>query len=166
MNNSAVFKDAEGSSWLINITYGDICRVKKHVIGADNKPLDLCYIAETGDFKQVIDHIEILTQCVFWLLSKDIEKYTGKCTEDAMEWFYARIDSGTLESMTKAWYEAIINFTPSQVIKTTMKIAWEMMTQEEIIEAMTILAGQLEGFTNTQESSDSTQNDIPMVNSH
>lgn len=165
MNDNAVFKDAEGASWLINITYGDILRVKQHVIGADNKPLDLCYIAETGDFKQVIDHIEILVQSVFWLLSKDIEEYTGKNTKDAMEWFYNRIDSETLDAMTKAWYEGIINFTPSQAIKTTMKMAWDIMTQEEIIEAMTILAGRLGESMNMQESLELTPEDLALANS-
>ena len=151
----AYFVDTHGDSWHIDITYGDIRRVKEHVLGADGKPLDLCYIAETGDFRQVIDHIEIVVQCVYWLLERTIHDRTNDYGSYTMEWFYNRINGEVLPKLTQAWYEAIINFTPAQVVKTAMMTAWEEMKQEEIVEAINILVGQLNTSMNTLESSES-----------
>ena len=163
--NEAFFVDKEGTPWHLHITFGDVLRVKEHVLGADGKPLDLCYIAETGNFRQVIDHIEIVVQCVYWLLERDIREYTGENGRYTMDWFYNRIDAGVLPNLMKAWYEALLNFTPYQVIKSTMMTAWNLKTRQELVTAIEILAGQLEECTNTEESSDSTQEDSPMVNS-
>ena len=160
----AIFRDSEGSYWHIDIKYGDICRVRQHVQGADDKPLDLCLIAETGNFKQVTDHFDILVRSTYWLLSKDIQEYSGKSGIEAMEWFYARIDSNALESMAQAWYEGLINFTPSQVVRAAMTMAWEETKQEELIEAINLLAGRLATYTNTEESSELTPDNSVMVN--
>lgn len=160
----ATFYDSEGIGWHIEITYGDVCRVRKHVQGADNKPLDLCLIAETGDFRQVTDRIDVLVQCVYWLLSKDIKEYSGKSGIEAMEWFYARINGNVIESLSQAWYEALVNFTPFQVVRTAMTMAWNEMKQEEIVEAINLLAGQLKEFMSIQESSELTQEDTAMAN--
>lgn len=162
--NNAIFTDAKGNSWHIAITFGDIQRVKKHVKGADGKPLDLCYIAETGDFKQVTDHIEIICQCVYWLLKPSICEYTGLKGMAAMEDFYAGIDTDTIERMMKAWFEALVNFTPFPVIKAAMIAAWEMTTREQVQAAIDLLAGQLQKYMNMRELSESTQKDILMEN--
>lgn len=153
---AAIFTDAKGDSWHIAITFGDILRVKQHVKGADGKPLDLCYIAETGDFRQVTDHIEVICQCVYWLIVNNIKEATGLDGRDAMEEFYKRIDSDTVVDMTKAWYEAILNFTPFPVVKAAMMTAGEIKTQRELMVAIELLAGQLTECMNTAEYSAST----------
>ena len=149
----AIFRDCEGAEWHIAIRFGDIQRVKAHVQGADQKPLDLCYIAETGDFKQVTDHIDILVRAVYWLLYNSIREYSGKTGNDAQEWFYNRIDSDTLTQIVTAFYEAIINFTPFPVVRTAMLTAGEMITRAEIVTQIELLVGQLERCTNTPELS-------------
>ena len=160
----AMFTDCEGAEWHIAIRYGDLQRVRQHVQGADNKPLDLCYIAETGDFRQVTDHIDLLVRAVYWLLYNSIQDYSGKTGMDAMNWFYNRLDGATIENVTKAFYEAIVNFTPFPVVRTAMLTAGKMMKQAEIIEQINLLAGQLEGSLNTPELSASTQPPIPTGN--
>lgn len=161
----AYFVDSQGDSWYIHITYGDIRRVKQHVLGADGKPLDLCYIAETGDFRQVIDHIEIVVQCVYWLLEGAIHDRTNGYGSYTMEWFYNRIDGDVLPNLMKAWYEALLNFTPYPVIKATMQTAGNLRTKAELIKSIEILAGQLEECMSSEESLESTQSVTPMVNS-
>ena len=155
-----MFTDAKGDTWHIHITFGDIMRVKRHVKGSDGKPLDLCYIAETGDFRQVTDHIEVICQCVFWLLYDSICEYTGLTGMDAMEEFYSRIDGDTLTNIGKAWFEALVNFTPSQVVKAAMITAWDMTTRNQVQAAIDLLAGQLQTYMDTQELSDLTQETI------
>lgn len=164
--NDAYFVDKEGTSWHLHITFGDVMRVKKHVIGADEKPLDLCRIAETGDFRQVTDHLEVIVQCVYWLLRDSIrdccDRYEYTYT---MDWFYNRIDGNVLPELAKAWYEALINFTPFRVVKTAMQIARNEMTQEEIVEAINLLVGQLETSTSMPESFNLTHEDSLTANS-
>ena len=109
----ATFKDCEGVSWHIAIKYGDIQRVRRHVTGADSKPLDLCYIAETGDFRQVTDHIDLIAQSVYWLLQPAITEYSGLSGVQAQEWFFNRVDGNVIQAMALAWHEALLNFTPS-----------------------------------------------------
>ena len=152
----ATFNDAEGVSWHIAIKYGDLLRVRRHVTGADNKPLDLCYIAETGDFRQVTDHIDLITQSVYWLLQPVIMEYSGLTGKDAQEWFFNRVDGDTIQAMALAWHEALLNFTPSRVVKAAMMTAWETMTRAELIAAIELLAGRLEESMSTPVSSAST----------
>ena len=140
----AVFNDTDGVSWHIVIKYGDILRVRQHVTGADGKPLDLCYIAEVGDFRQVINHIDLITQSVYWLLQPAIVEYSGLSGLQAQEWFYNRVDGDTIQAMALAWHEALLNFTPSRVVKAAMMTAWETIERAELIAAIELLAGQLE----------------------
>ena len=156
MERPATFKDCEGVSWHIAIKYGDIQRVRRHVTGADGKPLDLCYIAEVGDFKQVIDHIDLIAQAVYWLLQPSITEYSGKSGQDAQEWFFNRVDGDTIQTMALAWHEALLNFTPSRVVKAAMMTAWETMTRAELIAAIELLAGRLEESMSTPVLSAST----------
>jgi len=160
----AYFVDSEGTPWHLHVTFGDVLRVKKHVLGADGKPLDLCYIAETGDFRQVTEHIEIIVQCVYWLLEDAIHERTNGYGSYTMEWFYNRINGEVLPNLMKAWYEALLNFTPFQAIKSTMMTAWGMRTKAEIIAAIETLAGQLEDYMSLEESSELTQEITPMAN--
>lgn len=157
INLPASFTNTGGEYWQINITYGDIVRVRQHVQGADGKPLDLCYIAETGDFRQVIDHIDIVVKCVYWLLYPQLKESYNMDGEELQEWFYNHIDCDTLQEMMKAWYEALINFTPFRVIKATMMSAGNMRTKAELMKAIEILAGQLEVCMNTEALLESTQ---------
>lgn len=152
----ATFMDCEGVGWHIAIRYGDIQRVRRHVTGADNKPLDLCYIAETGDFRQVIDHIDIVTQTVYWLLQPAITEYSGLSGLQAQEWFYNRVDGDTVQAMALAWHEALLNFTPSRVVKAAMMTSWETIKRAELIAAIELLAGRLEASGSTPELSAST----------
>ena len=163
--NEAFFVDKEGTPWHLHITFGDVLRVKEHVLGSDGKPLDLCYIAETGNFRQVIDHIEVVVQCVYWLLERSIHDKTNAYGSYTMEWFYNRIDADVLPNLIKAWYEALVNFTPYPVIKATMMTAGKLKTRQEIVTAIEILAGQLEECMSTEESLESIQETTPMVNS-
>ena len=149
MERPATFTDCEGTSWHIAIKYGDIQRVRRHVTGADGKPLDLCYIAEVGDFKQVIDRIDLIVQSTYWLLQPSITEYSGKSGQDAQEWFFNRVDGDTIQAMALAWHEALLNFTPSRVVKAAMMTAWETMTRAELIAAIELLAGRLEESGNT-----------------
>lgn len=158
----ATFNDAEGVSWHIAIKYGDIQRVRRHVTGADGKPLDLCYIAEVGDFKQVIDKIDLITQSVYWLLQPAITEYSGKSGQDAQEWFFNRVDGDTIQAMALAWHEALLNFTPSRVVKAAMMTAWETIKRAELIAAIELLAGRLEESGSTPELSASTLTATPM----
>lgn len=160
----AYFVDSQGDSWYIHITYGDIRRVKQHVLGTDGKPLDLCLIAEKGDFRQVKDRIEIIVQCVYWLLEDAIHERTDHYGSYTMDWFYNRIDGEVLPNLMKAWYEALLNFTPYPEIKSAMMTAGEIKKKEELIRAIEILVGQLEDCMNTPESSESTQSNIPTEN--
>ena len=157
-----MFVDAEGENWHIAITFGDIMRVKRHVKGSDGKPLDLCYIAETGDFRQVTDHIEIICQCVFWLLEDSIFERTDRHGSFAMEWFYNRINGDTIASMTRAWFEALVNFSPSPVVKSAMIAAWDMTTRDQVQTAIDLLAGQLQTYMDSRELSESTRENILM----
>ena len=156
MERPATFTDCEGASWHIAIKYGDIQRVRRHVTGADGKPLDLCYIAEVGDFKQVIDRIDLIVQSTYWLLQPSIAEYSGKSGQDAQEWFYNRVDGDVIQTMALAWHEALLNFTPSRVVKAAMITAWETMTRAELIAAIELLAGRLEESMSTPVSSAST----------
>ena len=156
-SENAVFVDSQNNGWRIDIVYGDIVRVKNHVKGADNMPLDLCYIAETGSFRQITDHIEIIVQCTYWLLYPKISEYSGKSGIESMEWFYNRINGDVLPKLMKAFLEAIINFTPFPVVKATMQTAGNLKTQNELIASIEVLAGQLQECMSTQESSESTQ---------
>ena len=157
MERPATFTDCEGVAWHIAIKYGDIQRVKRHVTGADGKPLDLCYIAEVGDFKQVIDHIDLITQSVYWLLQPAITEFSGLSGLQAQEWFYNRVDGNTIQAMALAWHEALLNFTPSRVVKAAMMTAWETIKRAELIAAIELLAGQLEESLSTPELSASVQ---------
>lgn len=163
-DNNAIFTDAKGDNWHIHITFGDIMRVKRHVKGTDGKPLDLCFIAETGDFRQVTDHVEVIVQCAFWLLYDSICEYTGLVGMDAMEEFYSRIDGETIISIGKAWFEALVNFTPSLVVKAAMITAWDMTTKNQVQTAIDILVGQLQTYMDSQELSDSTHETTLMGN--
>ena len=165
MTLPASFTNTGNEYWHIAITYGDILRVREHVSGVDGKPLDLCYIAETGDFRQVIDHIDVVVKCVYWLLYPQLKESYGMDGLELQEWFYNHIDSKTLQEMSKAWYEALLNFTPFRVVKTAMQIARNEMTQEEIVEAINLLVGQLETSTSTPESLNLTPEDSLMANS-
>jgi len=158
----ATFKDAEGVSWHIAIKYGDIQRVRRHVTGADNKPLDLCYIAETGDFRQVTDHIDLITQSVYWLLQPAITEYSGLSGAQAQEWFFNRVDGDAIQAMALAWHEALLNFTPSRVVRAAMMTAWETITRAELIAAIELLAGRLEEYGGTPALSASTPTATPM----
>ena len=153
----ATFNDAEGVSWHIAIRYGDIQRVRRHVTGADGKPLDLCYIAEAGDFKQVIDRIDLIVQSTYWLLQPAIVEYSGKSGQDAQDWFFNRVDGDTIQTMALAWHEALLNFTPSRVVKAAMMTAWETITRAELIAAIELLAGRLEESGSTPVLSASVQ---------
>ena len=157
MERPATFTDCEGASWHIAIKYGDIQRVRRHVTGADGKPLDLCYIAEVGDFRQVIDHIDLITQAVYWLLQPAITEYSGKSGQDAQEWFYNRVDGDTIQAMALAWHEALLNFTPSRVVRAAMMTAWETIIRAELIAAIELLAGRLEESMSTPALSASVQ---------
>ena len=156
LDRPAIFTDSDGDTWHIVIKYGDILRVKKYVTGADNKPLDLCYIAETGDYRQVIDHIDVICKCVYWLLHNDIKERTGKTGADAQEWFYSRITGDVIQDVTIAWYEALVNFTPYPVVKAAMMAAGERQTRAELIAAIELLAGRLEDYMSTPALSAST----------
>lgn len=157
----ATFDDAEGVSWHIAIKYGDIQRVRRHVTGADGKPLDLCYIAEVGDFKQVIDHIDIICQCVYWLLQPAITEYSGLSGLQAQEWFFNRVVGDTIQAMALAWHEALLNFTPYPVVKAAMMTAGETITRAELIAAIELLAGRLEESGSTPALSASTLTPTP-----
>ena len=157
MERPATFKDCEGTSWHIAIKYGDIQRVRRHVTGADGKPLDLCYIAEVGDFKQVIDRIDLIVQSTYWLLQPSITEYSGKSGKDAQDWFYNRVDGDTIQAMALAWHEALLNFTPYPVVKAAMITAGETITRAELIAAIELLAGRLEGSGSTPALSASVQ---------
>ena len=157
MERPATFTDCEGASWHIAIKYGDIQRVRRHVTGADGKPLDLCYIAEVGDFKQVIDRIDLIVQSTYWLLQPSIAEYSGKSGQDAQEWFYNRVDGDVIQTMALAWHEALLNFTPSRVVKAAMITAWETITRAELIAAIELLAGRLEESMSTPALSASVQ---------
>ena len=157
MERPATFTDCEGVSWHIAIKYGDIQRVRRHVTGADGKPLDLCYIAEVGDFKQVIDRIDLIVQSTYWLLQPSIAEYSGKSGQDAQEWFYNRVDGDVIQTMALAWHEALLNFTPSRVVKAAMMTAWETITRAELIAAIELLAGRLEESGSTPALSASAQ---------
>ena len=156
MGRPATFTDCEGASWHIAIKYGDIQRVRRHVTGADGKPLDLCYIAEVGDFKQVIDHIDIVIQTVYWLLQPAITEYSGLSGAQAQEWFFNRVDGDTIQAMALAWHEALLNFTPSRVVKAAMMAARETIERAELIAAIELLAGRLEESMSTPVLSAST----------
>ena len=149
MERPATFTDCEGVSWHIAIKYGDIQRVRRHVTGADGKPLDLCYIAEVGDFRQVIDHIDLITQSVYWLLQPAIVEYSGLSGVQAQDWFFNRVDGDVIQAMALAWHEAMLNFTPSRVVKAAMMTAWETITRAELIAAIELLAGRLEESMST-----------------
>lgn len=149
MERPATFTDCEGAAWHIAIKYGDIQRVRRHVTGADGKPLDLCYIAEVGDFKQVIDRIDLIVQSTYWLLQPSITEYSGKSGQDAQEWFFNRVDGDVIQAMALAWHEAMLNFTPSRVVKAAMMTAWETITRAELIAAIELLAGRLEESMST-----------------
>lgn len=162
MERPATFTDCEGVSWHIAIKYGDIQRVRRHVTGADGKPLDLCYIAEVGDFKQVIDHIDLITQAVYWLLQPAIMEYSGLSGVQAQDWFYNRVDGDVIQAMALAWHEALLNFTPSRVVKAAMMTAWETITRAELIAAIELLAGRLEESMSTPVLSASVQTPTAM----
>ena len=152
----ATFTDAEDVSWHIAIKYGDIQRVRRHVTGADGKPLDLCYIAEVGDFKQVIDRIDLIVQSTYWLLQPAIVEYSGLSGVQAQDWFFNRVDGDTVQTMALAWHEALLNFTPSRVVKAAMMAARETIERAELIAAIELLAGRLEESMSTPVSSAST----------
>ena len=162
---NATFIDNQGLAWHIHITFGDVMRVKQHVLGADGKPLDLCYIAETGDFRQVTDHLEIVIPSVYWLIVNNIKEISGLDSLAAQNWFYNRLDGTVLPELMKAWVEALLNFTPFPVIKVTMMEAGKLRTRAELVKAIELLAGRLQECTSMEESSDSTQKNTPMVNS-
>lgn len=164
MTLPASFTNTGGEYWQINITYGDIVRVRQHVQGADGKPLDLCYIAETGNFRQVIDHIDITVKCVYWLLYPQLKESYGMDGLELQEWFYNHIDSKTLQEMSKAWYEALLNFTPFPVIRATMMTAGNMKTKAELVKAIEILAGALQECMSSPESLEPTPTNTPTAN--
>ena len=152
----ATFTDCEDVSWHIAIRYGDIQRVRRHVTGADGKPLDLCYIAEVGDFKQVINRIDLIVQSTYWLLQPSITEYSGKSGQDAQDWFNNRVDGDVIQAMALAWHEALLNFTPYPVVKAAMITAGETIKRAELIAAIELLAGRLEESMSTPVSSAST----------
>ena len=162
MERPATFTDCEGVSWHIAIKYGDIQRVRRHVTGADGKPLDLCYIAEVGDFKQVINRIDLIVQSTYWLLQPAITEYSGLSGVQAQEWFFNRVDGDAIQAMALAWHEALLNFTPSRVVKAAMMAAWETMTRAELIAAIELLAGRLEECGSMPVLSASTLTTTPM----
>ena len=157
MERPATFKDCEGASWHIAIKYGDIQRVRRHVTGADGKPLDLCYIAEVGDFKQVIDRIDLIVQSTYWLLQPAITEYSGLSGVQAQDWFYNRVDGDVIQTMALAWHEALLNFTPCPVVKAAMITAGETIKRAELIAAIELLAGRLEESMSTPALSASVQ---------
>ena len=149
LQQSAVYRDSDGTGWQITITYGDIVRVMRHVQTADNRPLDLCAMAETGNLTPVTDHLHVLVKCVYWLLQPAIIEHTGLNGIQAQEWFYDRVDADALESMSKALLIAITNFTPSPTIKAAIMTAGELADKAAIVTAIESLAGLLNDCTIT-----------------
>ena len=162
MERPATFTDCEGAAWHIAIRYGDIQRVRRHVTGADGKPLDLCYIAEVGDFKQVINRIDLIVQSTYWLLQPSITEYSGKSGQDAQDWFNNRVDGDVIQAMALAWHEALLNFTPYPVVKAAMITAGETIKRAELIAAIELLAGRLKESMSTPVLSASVQTPTAM----
>ena len=51
--------------------------------------------------------------------------------------------------MALAWHEALLNFTPSRVVRAAMMTAWETIIRAELIAAIELLAGRLEESMST-----------------
>ena len=84
----ADFTDKPGKVWLLDITFGDVERVRAHVSGVDGKPLDLLEIAEGGNFSPISGSVRKVIEVVFWLLYPALQDESRKTNQqDVFDWF-------------------------------------------------------------------------------
>lgn len=108
------FKDKNGDMWVLDITFADVERVKKHVTGADGKPLELLEIAEQGDFSPISGSVRRVLDTVFWLLFPEIQTRFGSGTpQELADRFGALLNGDAIVAAIGAWEGAMVNFIPN-----------------------------------------------------
>ena len=133
----ADFTDKPGKVWLLDITFGDVERVRAHVSGVDGKPLDLLEIAEGGDFSPISGSVRKVIEVVFWLLYPALQDESRKTNQqDTFDWFASRLGGQQIVELIQAWEVALVNFIPNKLIKEAVGAVLEKQTalQEAVLE--------------------------------
>lgn len=142
MENTNYFTDSKGNLWLLEITTRDVDRVRSHVVGTNGKPVDLFEVAERGDFSTISDSTQVVINVIFWLCFEQVmerfdigawdeahkkeyvffpEKAKQPAIQKAAEWFGSLIGGKELESMSRAWEVALLNFIPNQAVREAVR---------------------------------------------
>ncbi len=131
------FRDKDKNVWNIHITFADVERVKSHVVGNDEKPLDLLDIAERGDFSAVSGSIRKIIDVVFWILYPSIvEKFGNEKPQVLAEKFGELLDGDAIVSLVEGWEASMLNFIPNRRIRLAVEkvAAKQKKLQTRIIE--------------------------------
>lgn len=149
-NTIPTFTDSTGTTWHLRLTTRDIDRVRDHVQTPAGQPIDLLDIAERGDLSSITSNIRLFPTIVFWLIQDQIvdrfnlDEYDAQHQKEyafdeslkrqspiqkAANWFGSLLDGDTLYYMSKAFCDAIVNFTDPRIRAKLKNI---MAKQEEL----------------------------------
>lgn len=142
----------DGNKYSLNITYKDILRVR------EKTDIDLCYIAETGDFSKVNSKIDNVVNVVYWLLFDKLNANYSH-PKEARNAFEESITGELLEVMVREWIEGVINFIPVLAVREAARTALIKRTQAEALATIEMIMnsvgiGQREKSGDALESSD------------
>ena len=142
----ALFSDATGDVWVLDIKVADVERVKKLVTDKSGVPIDLLAITERGEFKQLKNDIEISLNIIQVLCLEqigqrfDVTQYDAENAtlyemipewrnesrmKKASRWLASRINHEVLPAMIEAFFEALLNFTSSPSRRDAMKSIYD-----------------------------------------
>ena len=144
------FKDSQGETWTMNITFADVQQVRENVIDTNGEPVDLLKIAEKGDFSSVSGSVQVVLNTVFWLVFPQlgrrgfsVEKFDADHAAEyeifpdmknrtplqkAAVWFGERISGDGLLEIVRAWERALLNFIPNTKLRESVQ---NVMAKEE-----------------------------------
>ncbi|MDO4571483.1 MAG: hypothetical protein Q4D38_13950 [Planctomycetia bacterium] len=142
----AVFQDRIGENWILAMTVGGVELVRNCVTTSDGKPVDILAIIDKGNFGALKKDVRALIDTVFifcreqalerfdearfdqeheleYSISSHIRNFSR--SQKMQYWFASRIDGATLERMTDAFIEALLDFTPGQTRKKALALIYE-----------------------------------------
>lgn len=149
-NSIPTFTDVNGTSWHLRLTTRDIDRVRDHVTNSNGQPVDLLDMAERGNFSSIINDMRLFPTIVFWLVQDQVadrfnlDEYDAQHSkiytldeslkrqpplQKAANWFGSLLDGDALNEMSKAFCEAIVNFTDPRIREKLKNV---MAKQEEL----------------------------------
>lgn len=149
----AIFKDCMGQEWILDFKTDSVMRVRNLIMDDKGNPIDLLDMADTGNLHQLYGNSRRMIDVVFLCVLDQVkEQFDEKLFNETfaldMEifpeikenvfkkmayWFGGRLDGSAIESMTKAFKEALTNFTPNPYQREALLVVLER--QDKIMES-------------------------------